>query len=101
MKVEFLETARAELHEAIAYYDSKTEGLGTAFAEEVQRALQLIVDFPRAWTPLSTRTRRCLTKRFPYGIIYQIRGETILVVCVMHLKRDPISWVDRIRTGQR
>lgn len=101
MKVSFLPPAQAELREAIAYYNDQSEGLGHEFAAEVKRALQRIIQFPDAWTPLSRQTRRCRLKRFPYGLIYQKRHETILIVAVMHLHRHPESWRARLDPGQR
>ena len=41
-------------------------------------------------------TRRCRTVGFPYGIVYQVRNERILVVAVMHLQRQPNYWADRV-----
>ncbi len=60
-----------ELNEAIDYYNGCQDNLGIEFASEVYTAIQLILQFPKAWSPLSKNTRRCLTNRFPYGIIYQ------------------------------
>ncbi len=67
---------RAELTDAISYYNIQSEGLGYKFAAEVKRALERIVQYPDAWFRLSKRTRRCRTNRFPYGVIYQIRKES-------------------------
>ena len=96
MKVEFLRPAEAEFFEAIAYYNQQSEGLGYEFAAEVKRTVARILRFPDAWPNLSEHTRRCRTNRFPYGIVYQIRGDALLVVAVMHLRRHPDSWRSRL-----
>ncbi len=92
MRIEFLDPAKRELTEAIAYYNEQSEGLGYRFAAEVKRTLSRIVQYPQAWTPISERTRRCRTSGFPYALIYQVREEVILIVAVMHLHRHPDSW---------
>jgi plasmid stabilization system protein ParE len=96
MRVEFLDVAEAELAEAISYLNDQSEGLGFEFAAEVKKTIMRIVYFPEAWTKLSKRTRRCRTKRFPYGIIYQNRGDLILIIAVMHLRRHPDTWKSRV-----
>ena len=100
MNVDFLRPAEAEFLEAVAYYNQQSEGLGYEFAAEVQRTVTRIVRFPEVWPKLSERTRRCRTNRFPYGVIYQVRGDTLLVVGVMHLRRHPDSWRTRLRPNQ-
>lgn len=100
MNVEFLEPVRAEFADAVDYYNSQREGLGFEFSEEVQATIERIVQYPEALSPISRRTRRCRMKRFPYGIIYQIRGETIFVIAIMHLHRNPQSWKTRIPKRQ-
>ncbi len=98
MRVEFLDPARKELAEAVAYYNRESEGLGYRFAVEVRRTLARIVQYPQAWPLISERTRRCRTSGFPYGVIYQIRADVILIVAVMHLHRHPDSWKSRLRS---
>ena len=39
--------------------------------------------------------RRCLTKTFPFGIIFRVETDCILVIAVMHLHRDPHCWTER------
>jgi len=98
VKVEFLAAAETELSEAVDYYNQQREGLGFEFAAEIRRALERIVQYPSAWAALSERTRRCQTSRFPYGVIYQIRVDKILVVAVMHLRREPNYWKSRTQS---
>ncbi len=101
MRYSFLEPARDELEESIEYYNGRREELGDEFAEEVESTIQRILEYPKAWHPLSPRTRRCRTRRFPYGVIYQIREDVILIVAVMHLRRKPGYWRARVGQGAR
>ena len=100
MRIEFLDPADAEFVETIAYYNLQSEGLGYEFAAETKRAIERILQFPNAWAPLSKRTRRCRTNRFPYGLIYQIRSNTILIVAVQNLHQHPDSWKSRLKPAQ-
>ena len=96
MTVKFLAPARSELTEAADYFESQEPGLGAQFTEEIRRTVERILQYPEAWAPLSKRTRRCRTNRFPYGVIYQVRGDVLLIVALMHLHRDPTTWRGRL-----
>lgn len=95
MKIQFLEPAEQELHEAITYYNHQMIGLGDSLLEEVIKCIDRIVEFPNAWHPFSKNTRRIRTKRFPYGVIYHIDENEILIVAIAHLHRKPDYWKDR------
>ena len=101
MNVKFLVPAEVEFLDAIEYDNQQSEGLGFDFALEVGRTLERVVQYPQAWTPLSKRTRRCRTNRFPYSVVYQIKDETILIVAVMHLSQHPDSWKARLKQQER
>jgi plasmid stabilization system protein ParE len=90
----FTSLARTELRRATHYYEQRENGLGTTFLKEIDAALNRVLQNPTAWHQLSPRTRRCRTHRFPFGLIYQIRINEILIVSVMDLRRDPESWKD-------
>ena len=96
MKVQFLEAASYELELAIDYYNQQKPGLGHEFLTEIKYTIKRITNFPEAWHPLSARTRRCLTRRFPYGVIYQIRKDGILIIAISHLHQKPFNWLDRL-----
>jgi hypothetical protein len=36
------------------------------------------------------------TDRFPYGVLYQIRKDHLLVTAIMHLKSNTKRWRDRM-----
>jgi plasmid stabilization system protein ParE len=103
MNVEFLEPAAQEFYEAIVFYDIQRQGLGQEFAKEVEDTIERIKQNPEAWTTISSskRARRCLTNRFPYGIIYQIRQDTLLIVAVWHQRRRPQAWQDRLSKNEQ
>jgi plasmid stabilization system protein ParE len=95
MKYRFHPEAEAELNDAVDYYDACQEGLGLEFAREVHATIENICDFPLAWTPLSPNTRRCLLRRFPYGVVYQLKIGEIVIIAIMQLNRKPDYWRKR------
>ena len=96
MEVRFLKVAQTELDESYDYYEAQIEGLGHAFIAEIITTVKRIKNNPKAWAQLSARTRRCLVNRFPFGIIYQIRDNKVLIVAIAHLHRKPWYWKNRI-----
>src|SRR5215831_4700897 len=95
-KYRFTSSALSELREATLYYEDQESGLGLRFLDEIDAAVDRILRFPQAWHPVSTRSRRCRTHRFPFGLLYQIRSDEILITAVMNLRRDPQRWRDLI-----
>ena len=96
MRISFLEPAQLELDEAVNYYNYEEAGLGEVFLSEILKTFDRIGKFPDAWQPLSRQTRRCQTRRFPFGVIYKIEEENILIVAIAHLHRNPEYWKDRL-----
>jgi hypothetical protein len=90
-----LSCAERELVGAVDYYNNECPGLGYEFAAEVQRGLKRIQEHPAAWPVFSSRTRRYLTDRFPFGILYEVRKDSILIGGIMHLRQDPMPWKNR------
>lgn len=96
MKVRFLTLAQRELDDAVIWYNEQAAGLGQDFLDELDRAVRRAVAFPLSAAEIELGIRRCLLARFPYGLIYGVDGETIVVIAVAHLHREPRYWVDRI-----
>jgi len=96
MKFYFHEHAEKEFDKVVAYYEDCQPGLGIEFAQEVSSALARIAKHPEAWSPLSRNTRRCLVNRFPFGIIYQLKRDYIIIIAVADLRRRPSYWLYRV-----
>jgi len=92
----FLPEAEEEMYEAAKYYESQASGLGIDYLSEVERAATSITESPKAWPKLEGELRRRLVRRFPFGILYFIETDKIVIVAVAHLKRRPGYWKKRI-----
>lgn len=87
--------AEAEFFAAIDYYEERERGLGFDFAIEVHSTVGNILRFPTAWPILEGDMRRCVLRRFPYGVVYSQHEDMIFILAVMHLRRDPDYWKRR------
>jgi len=85
MKVIFLSPAVEELRDAARLYESQARGLGDDFLSEVRAAMiegvarrssEALNSSPQ---PISRR----LVRRFPYGILYRLENNEILVIGVV------------------
>jgi toxin ParE2 len=94
-KIEFHPEAYAELEQSQAWYESQTAGLGGAFLDEFERAIDAIQESPSTWPAYEEGTQRFLLHRFPFAIIYRHDENTIQVLAVMHLHRRPGYWRHR------
>ncbi|MEN6337420.1 MAG: type II toxin-antitoxin system RelE/ParE family toxin [Phycisphaerales bacterium] len=73
MNYSFHPEAEEEFLGAIEYYEVREEGLGLEFASEVRAAVVRAAEHPRTWPIIEGEVRRCLTTRFPYGVLYSER----------------------------
>ncbi len=94
---DFHPEAETEFYAAIDYYEACEKELGYDFAIEVYSVIQNIIDHPIAWPVMEADVRRCLTNRFPYGVLYSIESDRIFILAVMHLHRAPDYWKHRVK----
>ena len=95
MTFDFHPEAETEFLEAIAYYESCAPGLGEDFSLEVYSTVQNILAYSHAWPIVEDDVHRCLTNRFPFGVLYSIESNRIYILAVMHLHRHPDYWKHR------
>jgi len=88
--------ADREFQEAIEYYQAESQDLGIRFYREVLATLVRLESHPKAWPGLRGNVRKCLVADFPYKLLYTVEPDRIHVLAVMHAKRKPGYWTERL-----
>jgi plasmid stabilization system protein ParE len=58
----------------------------------VEEALERISRPPEMYTTVYHEVRRALTRRFPYAVYYRMAGTEVVVLGILHTRRDPREW---------
>ena len=96
MNIRLLDAAYHDLADPVSSYNEECPGLGFEFANEFQQGVRRIADYPDAWQLVAPTIRRCLLRRFPYSIFYHLAGAELVILAVMHQRKNPLSWRKRI-----
>jgi toxin ParE1/3/4 len=78
-----------DLQEAFEWYEKKRRGLGFEFIEEIESGYLKISKHPLHYPSINTQFRRIRINRFPYLVIYEIEGNSVIINSVRHVKREP------------
>ena len=89
--------AENDLREAYRWYEARRPGLGDELMAEVGQAFARIIDGPLRPRALHRGSRRVRLRRFPYVVAYLPRGDRVYVLAVLHERRSPRLFRNRIR----
>ena len=98
MRVEFLEPAREEFEDAIAYYDRQEAGLGVRFKNEIRHSIEMIRLFPALYPVQKEDIHKCVSRTFPYTVFYRYEEETIYIYAVANHHKNPQVYAKRFHT---
>ena len=89
--------ALAEYEPAARYYAAQQPDLDLRFIACIKDAIALVCEAPERWRVFAGReVRRALTRVFPYGVLYTIEPDHVLIVVVAHYSREPGYWQHRL-----
>lgn len=93
--------ARAELNDAVKWYEERQAGLGQRCLEAVDSTFRQLLQYPHAGVrmplvPPELNVRRVPVLRFPYSIVYIETTDAIRVLAVVHDRRRPGYWLHRV-----
>jgi Plasmid stabilisation system protein. len=100
MRFEFHPEALSEYEDAARYYANCQPGLELRFMTAVEHVIQQIVEAPERWPIIEDDIHRCLTRVFPYVVLYSIEKDYVLILSVMHCHRKPGYWRNRSANNQ-
>jgi len=90
--------AGSEITEAALWYGPQHAGWGGEFLIKLDQALARLAANPRLF-PVVRRApdvRRVRLDRFPWQRWFYLEGDPIRVFAVLHARRDPREWTERI-----
>ena len=82
--------------EAYEWYEDRAIGLGAELLDSVELVFNAIAENPMRYPIIHRTVRRAVTRRFPYGVFYVVSDSSISVIAVMHSRRNPSRWQERI-----
>jgi plasmid stabilization system protein ParE len=90
MKTRILPEAEHDLEIGADFYEAQREGLGRYFTDCLMsdiESLQLYAGVHQREHGL----HRCMSKRFPFAIFYDLTDKTIDIYAVLDCRRDPAT----------
>ena len=96
MRFAFHPEALDEFEDATRYYATIQRELAQRFVASVEAAIAKLAEQPASYAIFEQDVRRCLTRVFPYAVLYTVEADYILIVAVMHCHQKPGYWRDRL-----
>ena len=93
--IRFLTLAETEIDEAVSWFQEQSQIESLKFLDELDRAVRLVLSYPRIAVEIEPGIRSFFLSRFPYALIYGIDEDTIVVIAVAHQSRRPRYWAER------
>lgn len=84
--------AESDLDHAARWYNDQRPGLGLRFLDSMNQVFERIRIAPLQFPSVSPGLRRALLQTFPYAVYFRVTDEAIVVLAVLHLRRDPRTW---------
>jgi len=91
MRVKILDEAERDLENGFWFYERQSSGLGDYFLDSLYADIDSLAYFGGIHGTFAGY-RRLLSKRFPFAVYYQVKGDTAWVKAVMDCRQNP-SWI--------
>ena len=83
----------ADVIGAAAWYDARNPVIGSAFIAEVSRAVDQLIRDPERRNLVDFGVRYWPVSRFPFVVLYDLYGQDLFVLGVMHTAQESRKWL--------
>jgi hypothetical protein len=96
-RVIILSLAQKDIQEAASWYNTKQNGLGIRFMEDVRKKVMFIRQNPLATPIRYDEVRTAILDVFPFMVHYSVDEvkKIIVISAIFHTYRDPQEWEKR------
>ena len=88
-EIELHPAAVEEARKAYRWYLRRSAAAARRFRVALEAALEQIAQSPDRWPVYLHGTRYRLLRRFPFILVYRLRGERLQLIAVAHGRRKP------------
>ena len=96
MNLSLLRITIKDLSDSFIWYEEQERGLGDRFILAIEESFEVIKRNPFIFPIVKNDVRRKLVRKFPYIIYYYMYSENIIIIGVLHSKRNPDELRSRI-----
>jgi hypothetical protein len=89
--LELRDEAWLEWQDASLHYDLEQQGLGSRFDKAVLAALEHLTTIAAKYQVRENGFRYAPVPKFPYRIVFELDGETVVVYNIYHASRRPLK----------
>jgi len=96
-RARYSKKAQDDLFDAVRFFEQREPGLGGDFLDDLELAITDVCEHPRRWTRIRHTVRKRSLRKFPFGMIYAILDDVILIIAIADLRRGPKWWRERLK----
>jgi toxin ParE1/3/4 len=94
--VEVSDEAEIDFEKSYEYYFEENPKVAESFFRRINVSFKDIKQNPFTFPIAYKNVRKCVMKKFPFVIYYQIDISIIKVIAIFHTSRNPEIWNERI-----
>jgi plasmid stabilization system protein ParE len=82
--------AELDLLASAGWYEGQRAGLGDEFLDDMARLIALLAENALLHPEIFDGVRRAFARRFPYVVTYQLTTDLVIVISVLHMRRQRV-----------
>jgi toxin ParE1/3/4 len=94
-RLQLTKASEQDIEDAADWYHQQAPQVIPRFEAALDAALAHARQRPLSYPVVRRDVRRVVLQRFPYSVFFQVIGDAVLIIAVLHQARDPRIWQSR------